>query len=188
MTTTTDAAMLNKSGYERIAHDAYWTPPWCVEVLLRHLPLIKPCHIWEPACGIGNISKTLYRAGYKVASSDLHNHGFGITPHDFLTCEPPPDLDAIITNPPYELAVEFVTRALALMQPRCGIVAMLLRNEWDCASTRTHLFKHLTLKLVLTKRPKWAETDVASPRHNFSWFVWNFADLGGPPRIIWDKP
>lgn len=183
----THSPIVGESGYDRIANDAYWTPPWCVDVLLRHLPLSKPGSIWEPACGIGNISKTLYCAGYKVASSDLHDHGFGLTPHDFLTCEPPPDLAAIITNPPYELAVEFVTHSIALMQLRCGIVAMLLRNEWDCAATRTHLFNSLFLKLVLTKRPKWAATDVASPRHNFAWFVWDFSQ-NTYPRIVWDKP
>ncbi len=97
----------------------------------------------------------------------------------------------IVTNPPYKQACDFVERALVLIRPVEGKVAMLLRNEWDSASTRQHLFSkhaHLALKLVLTKRPVWFPNreHKASPRHNFSWFVWDWKHEG-PAEIRWDQ-
>ena len=78
------------------------------------------------------------------------------TEHDFLTIDEPPFLtDAIITNPPYgenrrgELAIAFIAHALALKVPR---IAMLLRDDFDCAITRQHLFRNeprFAFKLVL---------------------------------------
>jgi hypothetical protein len=67
-------------------------------------------------------------------------------------------VDAIITNPPYKLARACIEHALALMQPHNGIVAMLLRCDYDHAVTRPHLFAHCPVfakKLVLTKRIVW---------------------------------
>jgi hypothetical protein len=46
---------------------------------------------------------------------------------------------AIITNPPYALAQEFIGHALEMMEPD-GIVSMLLRTDFDHAKTRAHLF------------------------------------------------
>ena len=39
--------------------------------------------------------------------------------------------EAIVTNPPYTLAQEFIEHSLDLMEPVEGVVAMLLRNEYD---------------------------------------------------------
>src|SRR5262245_40335123 len=66
---------------------------------------------------------------------------------------------AIITNPPYALAREFIERALHFDDTR--IVAMLLRTDFDHAASRAHLFADCALdhtcamfakKVVLTKR------------------------------------
>jgi hypothetical protein len=48
---------------------------------------------------------------------------------------------SIITNPPYELATEFCDHALKLMETVRGLVAMLLRCDFDHAQSRTHLFR-----------------------------------------------
>jgi len=181
--------MLGESGYVRQTADAYWTPEWCVDVLLRHIRLPRGC-VWEPACGIGNISKVIL-PHRPVFSSDLHTYGAhsdynnGV---DFLTCDlPHSGVYSIITNPPYNLSDEFVRRAIWHMKPRDGLIAMLLRNEWDSAASRTPLFERLYAKLVLTKRPRWSDDNTASPRHNFAWFIWDFSQ-NTYPRIMWDKP
>lgn len=183
----THRPMYGESGYERRPADAYWTPPWCVDVLLRNYPgwLNSQClPTWEPACGTGNIALALERNGLKTVASDLHDWGCHEGGVDFLKSTPPQRVSAIITNPPYDIAVEFVAHARSLMKPQEGLVAMLLRNEWDSAAGRTHMLTDLTLKLVLTRRPKWSEDDKASPRHNFAWFVWDFSAIGRP-RIAW---
>ena len=84
----------------------------------------------------------------------------------------------LITNPPYgdrrrgELAVAFIEHALKLKIPR---IAMLLRNDFDSAITRQHLFRNeprFAFKLVLLNRIKWFDGP-SSPSDNHSWFVWS---------------
>src|ERR1700716_2494303 len=93
--------------------DCYSTPAVAVEALLRHEQL--PHRLWEPACGPGNIVKVLRAAGHEVIGSDLVDYGdpthfYG---RDFLMEQKAPDgCEAIITNPPYKLAEEFVAKAL----------------------------------------------------------------------------
>jgi hypothetical protein len=177
--------MYGESGYERRDADAYWTPEWCVDVLLRHFEPFGS--IWEPACGIGNICRAIERNGYQVAAAtDLHDWGYGESGVDFLKQTRQRGF-AIVTNPPYHISDEFVTKSCNLMEDMGGQVAMLLRNEWDCAASRSKILQRLSLKLVLHKRPKWSDDDRASPRHNFAWFVWNFYSPT-PAQIKWDRP
>lgn len=175
----THRPMIGESGYERIALDAYQTPPWCVDVLLDMVAFRGD--IWEPACGEGNISKRLEARGHRVYSSDIADHGYGAICADFLARRGQEWVGSIITNPPYEHARAFVDRALWCTHEHKGMVAMLLRNEFDSASSRADLFGKPPFfrKLVLTRRPKWTETKKASPRHNFAWFVWDWQYEGG---------
>lgn len=170
--------MIGESGYARQALDAYWTPPWCVDVLLDAVKLRGL--IWEPACGQGNISERLKARGHTVYSSDIADHGYDGLRQDFLGRKGREWNGSIITNPPYEHARAFVDRALWSTHEDKGMVAMLLRNEFDSASSRVDLFDKppLYCKLVLTRRPKWTETKKASPRHNFAWFVWDWRHHG----------
>jgi hypothetical protein len=34
------------------------------------------------------------------------------------------------------------------------------------------------MKVTLTRRPRWFAEDIASPRHNFSWFIWDWNHTG----------
>jgi hypothetical protein len=68
-------------------------------------------------------------------------HGSDIeTGVDFLQQTNTLGADAIITNPPYLLAREFIEHALRLTEATTGMVAMLLRTDYDHAATRQHLF------------------------------------------------
>jgi hypothetical protein len=153
-----DKAMGNL-GYAREPYDLYETPEWCTRVLVPYLP--KDTMIWEPACGHLAITMALSKLGYKLCSTDIQ---MGI---DFLKSEIL--WDVIVTNPPYSLAEEFVRHALP-----ARFVAMLLRNEWDCAKTRNDLFKWpFSKKIVLTSRPRWIKGSTGAPRHNYAWYVWD---------------
>lgn len=174
-----DPAMLGASAHERREGDFYPTPAWCSETLLRLYPM--PPLVWEPACGDGAIVQVLRRHGMTVHASDLSPRMSPARTADFFLAESAPeDADAIITNPPYTHARAFVERALELMQPRKGVVAMLLRNEYDSADTRRHLFGQapFAAKIVLTRRPMWIAGTSGSPRHNYSWFVWDWKHEG----------
>lgn len=166
------------SGYERKERDLYETPPWATAALVPHLPeRLKPgmC-VYEPAAGSGKMVRALGNAGFLVDADDI-SEGC-----DFLKCERA-DFSAIITNPPYELATKFIDRALDLQRNVSGIVAMLLRTDFDHAKTRERLFaKHPAFhkKVVLTKRIKWFEDSKGSPSFNHAWFIWDWQHQGAP--------
>lgn len=182
-----DPSMVGVPKYKRVDDDAYFTPAWCTEALLsRWIPVGT---VWEPAAGNGAMVDVLNKAGLDVIASDIHEYvdlrcDLVISRHDFLTVDPPSGLFSIVTNPPYQLAEEFIRRALKLTKPRRGSVAMLLRHEFDCAKTRRDLFdaENFAREIVLTKRPRWFSETATSPRNNFSWFVWDGMHRG--PAIL----
>jgi hypothetical protein len=166
------------SVYVRIERDMYETPAWVTEALLPHLPAW--CRmIWEPAAGSGKMSRVLKSFADTVVSSDISQG------QDFLEADGF-DGDGIITNPPYERAVEFIKHALSLTAPD-RLVAMLLRTDFDHARSRRHLFQHhpaFSRKLVLTKRIRWFEDSKGGPSFNHAWFVWNYQHKG-PPTLAY---
>jgi hypothetical protein len=103
--------------------DLYETPEPAVVALLRVETL--PLRIWEPAAGRGAIARILRAHGHTVIASDVDDHGFPLDfASDFLTTTlPPKGCGAIVTNPPYQFAEQFVAHALEL----CPRVIMLLR-------------------------------------------------------------
>jgi len=170
------------SNYERQPLDLYNTPAWCTEALLPHLP--ERIHTaWEPAAGSHKMAEVLARR-FIVPATDI------ATGHDFLRFSAPLDgANAIITNPPYTLATEFCEHALRLMEPVGGVVAMLLRTDFDHAKGRAHLFRDcpaFAKKLVLTKRIVWFEpepgTKGKSPSFNHCFFIWDWTN-DAPPTI-----
>jgi len=137
--------------------------------------------IWDPACGSGKMVDALRQCGLDVHGSDVDNE------RDFLGSERIEGADAIITNPPYTLAREFIEHSLTLMKPVGGLVAMLLRTDFDHAKTRSHLFQGclaFAQKLVLTKRIVWFERPGAAPSFNHAWFIWDWKHQG-PPTLAY---
>jgi len=186
-----DSAMLGRPKYERREGERYYTEPWVTRALLAKVRFRGL--IWEPCAGRGDIADVLSGAGYKVMASDIEGDRLGCkgaAETDFLTCGSPVDgVFSIVTNPPYDKAEGFLRKALELTARSSGMVAMLFRNEYDCAASRRDLFEceAFAAKLVLTKRPRWLDPDavhVASPRHNFAWMLWDH-NHSGPPNILY---
>ena len=164
------------SGYERKVLDRYETPAWVTEALLPHLPRV-PEVVWEPACGTGRMVAVLEAHDIVVHATDIE------TGRDFLADDYAVGSDAIITNPPYHQAYAFILRALDLMDETDGIVAMLLRTDFDHAKTRQGLFSACPVffkKVVLTRRIKWFEDSKGSPSFNHAWFIWDWQHEGAP--------
>jgi len=194
---------LYESGFERIEGDRYWTEAWLTNCLLHRLPLLDMNgRVWEPAAGRGDIVHVLLDQGLNVFASDVNMSEFDpamcdCTTHDFLVDDFDPaimDVQYVITNPPYigNKAEAFVRRALSFKDIQ--IVAMLLRSEFDMASGRSDLFEKepFAYEIKVTTRPRWdwwfREQPEASPRHNFSWFVWDRGWEGAPTSFWEGKP
>ncbi len=165
------------SGYERKERDCYETPEWVTEALMPHIPR-GAVEVWEPACGSGKMARVLDRHFQRVVATDIING----PEYDFLKTPKGKLYPSIITNPPYELATEFVETAIALTCAK-GWAAMLLRTDFDHAKTRSRLFgssPRFAKKLVLTKRIRWFEDSTGSPSFNHAWFIWDWQHVGAP--------
>ena len=172
------------SGYARVAFDQYETPEWVTRALLPHIP--ENANIWEPACGSGrmaNVLNAVYRSDIQFGENFL-SLGEGYDRKlsgDALAAWY--SVNAIVTNPPYNMAQDFIEHALSLMQFEKGFVAMLLRTDFDHAKSRRNLFAEhpaFAKKLVLTKRIQWFEDSKSSPSFNHAWFIWDWQHQGAP--------
>jgi hypothetical protein len=165
------------SGYARVPDERYETIAWPVVALLSELGDIR--RAWDPCDrGFGQLVATLRSRGIKAVGTN----------EDFFTITAPPaGVSDLITNPPYgenrrgEMAERFIEHALELPVRR---VAMLLRNDFDSAVGRQHLFRFnptFVGKVVLLGRIKWFAGD-SSPSDNHAWFRWS-RKHDGPPLI-----
>ena len=99
----------NHSKKQRSELDYYGTAPSATLALLERETFNK--NVWEPCAGHHKMSDVLEAAGYNVKKSDIFSYGLDHEIIDFLDCIKVFDGD-IITNPPYEFAMEFVIKAL----------------------------------------------------------------------------
>jgi hypothetical protein len=154
--------------------DFYDTPHVAVHALLKVEKL--PKQIWEPAAGAGNVVEVLRAAGHNVFATDLNDRGCRdcLTRIDFLL-PVRAEVDAIVTNPPYALAQQFVETALQ----RAPLVIMLLRLNFIESERRRHILDNAGLarihvfarRLPMMHRAGW-EGRKANSGMAFAWFVW----------------
>lgn len=129
--------------------DLYETPAVAVKALLEVEKL--PETIWEPACGPGSIVSVLRDAGHLVYATDLVDYGCpdSESRRDFLLEQAPSFyVGAIVTNPPFKLAGEFVAHAMALGIPK---IVMLLRLAFMESERRSAILDNGWLSRVYRK-------------------------------------
>jgi len=164
------------TAYSRNQSDYYPTPPDATEALLQHLSLPQNTYIWEPACGEGHMADVFIKHGHRVIASDLIYQGYGDGEVDFLTADLPNGVEWIITNPPFNLAEDFVRRCSTHGKP----FALLLKSQYWHAKKRYELFKEVqpTEILPLTWRPDFLfkTRGRGSPVMDCLWCVWNGKD------------
>jgi hypothetical protein len=139
----------------------------------------------------------LRQAGHQVIATDLNDRGCpdstaGI---DFLIPYMnglPTHVPAIVTNPPFAVAEDFVELALE----RAPLVVMLLRLCFyesirrsrileNCGLARVHVFAK---RLPMMHRQGW-EGRKANSGMAFAWFIWDRAHRGPTTidRLHWDQ-
>jgi hypothetical protein len=184
------AANPGQHSFAERAFELYQTPPVAVQALLAVEQL--PHQVWEPACGPGAIVRVLRAAGFSVRASDLIDYRCpdSEAPVNFLTERSSRGAQAIVTNPPYKLAAQFIAHALEL----CPLVVMLLRLAFLESERRSplldrgllarvHVFKN---RLPMMHRHGWAGPKAASAIA-FAWFVFDRTHRGPTTidRISW---
>lgn len=170
--------------------DYYATPPRAIDDLLSKITLNH--NVWECACGGGHLSDKLIELGYNVTATDIKDRGAKKFDKvfDFLKEETQPVNCDIVTNPPYKLATEFVTKALDTVTVGNKVCYFLKIQFLEGAKRYEELYKHNESKhvFVYSKRISTAR-DGEFEKHKstamcHAWFVWE-KGYKGKPTIDW---
>lgn len=172
---------------EREKDDFYSTPNSCTIALCEAEQTLMPKNIWEPCSGTGAIADVLIHRGHKVIETDLVNRGREECKSriDFLM-ERKPLATAIITNPPFKLAEDFVRHAGDI---GVNYLALLLKADFLHSASRYELFHSFwrpSRIYGLSWRPDFTGQD--SPTMNCSWFIWESFSNRLPIFTLLPKP
>ena len=167
------------------------TPPWATRALLRYViagpSMAVEGSAWEPCAGLGHMSDTLRESFDTVRASDVYAYPvegggdagrFEIDRFDFLdeaAIVRAPEVDWIITNPPFSKASAMLGHAL--LKARLG-VAFLLRMQWLEGETRfreVYADRAPSLVAPFVERVPMCEGGLdpeGSTATMYAWFVW----------------
>lgn len=172
--------------YRRL--DYFPTPPWAAragaELVQELYPAVR--NVWEPACGGGHMAGPLREYFTSVKSTDIHDHGFGEV-QDFLAPDfYPARWDAVMTNPPFLRAADFVRRGLI----HADICAVLCRLSFLEGANRYRLFyEECCLRVVAPFAERvpmqLGSWDPAlSTATAYAWFIFEAGPVYGSPKIV----
>jgi len=179
--------------------DYYPTPPALTMAMLEHeqaaLTRLGIKRIWEPACGAGHISHLLTQLGYQVEATDLYDRGYGTPGVNFLHQSKTayPNIQAIITNPPFSILNQFIE--VACQFKHIDYICLFSKLATLETIQRSYLLEKTKLSRVLVLRERVVLTRQgvdARPGGSglipFAWFVWERVrgnSWGAPPTIHW---
>jgi hypothetical protein len=163
--------------------ESYKTPRCAIEALIAAEPLPVGC--WDP-CGNEDdaIALSLRAHGKTAVATDIARDGI-----DFRDrCAAPLGIEAIVTNPPFSLAADFVRHGLALL-PK---VVILQRIQFLESDVRADLFdagKLVRFFVFRNRVPRmhrvgW-DGKHASPAMMLCWFVFAREHDGTKPTQDW---
>lgn len=174
----------NKRKIELKGADFYPTPFWATEALL-YMESFEG-KITEPCCGEGHISEVLKNNNFNTIDSDLLDYNYGIVKNAFDIKE----AENIITNPPYNLAIEMLEHFLKITKKK---IALLLRLSFLESKKRYNFFQDNPPKNVLV----FSERLSLSPKGiqikgggtiSYAWFVWDKEVKNNITELKWIPP
>lgn len=192
MQNTSHAVMAQRTE-DKQSLDDFPTPLWATRALIEHVvggQSAAELTCLEPACGRGHMAVALGEYFSEVKAHDIFDYGFG-TVSDFQKAKHPDNsFDWVITNPPFRLAEEFITRSLSIA--RVG-VAMLVRTVFiESVGRYERLFKPIPpVKFAqFTERVPMVKGRVdkkASTATGYGWIVWEKAAQSST-SLVWIPP
>lgn len=198
--------------------DYFPTPPWATRALTEWLERrghgLPRQVAWEPACGEMHMARPLAEAFARVVASDVQPYPAPLggssmwagccdflAPLGVLPELPEGGADWVITNPPFNRARPFITRALA--EARIG-VAILIRTQFLHGQERVQdLFLQtppsavliFAERVVMLKgrlvRPEWINPKTGrgySTASDYVWLVWERTRAGTSCEVEWLPP
>lgn len=161
---------------ERHDDDFYRTPAWVTSALLRKwAPRLKiaPARIMEPCAGDGAIVDQVRECWpdaaidafdmaprrADIAQIAMHGHSLG------------GDYDLVITNPPFDHALEIVQSALAQARPG-GHVAMFLRQGFMASKQRGPWLRANVPERVFFMSARPSFDGDGTDLYDYAWYIW----------------
>lgn len=181
----------------RVKDDFYATNPRAVQMLLDTVSFPSRGRYLEPCVGQGHIANVI-KQNYpesKLVAIDLIDRGYpGTFVCDYLGWETDDVFDAIITNPPFSLATEFIEKSMSLLIPG-GLCAVFMKIQFLEGEKRKKLFDVYPPHWIYVFRKRmdvFANGEEINPRTGkkwattfcFAWFVWE-KGYTGEPIIRW---
>lgn len=150
-----------------LPQDKYYTPRWCIELLVNRIDFSKVTTFMEPCAGDGRILE--YIPSRIVKWSCEIDRGI-----DYLTHPIEFRDDLIITNPPFSLALQFLKKSLKEAKTVC----YLQRLNWLGSQERKDFWNANPPDkiFVLSKRPQFMKEmglKAGSDSTEYAWFIWD---------------
>jgi hypothetical protein len=193
-TQNTSHAVMAQRNEAKDSRDDFPTPPWATRALLEHiLPQLgelgdQTC--LEPACGVGHMDKVLREYFSSTVASDIYPYGYGYV-RDFLQF--PYEVgshDWVITNPPFNLAEEFIGKALQIARHGVAILARTVFLESIGRHERLFKLNPLAVFAQYAERVPMVRGRLdkkASTATGYAWFIWLKEEIDRP-SVLWIPP
>lgn len=185
--------MYGKAGYQYVANDSYFTidAHRVVPPLLNNVSLRGP--VFEHSAEIDHLIDVPVANGYVATGVDLIEYGHGrndiragVDPFS-LSGKILEDYGSVVANLPYSKLDQATAHILEITTLFDLQVCSLVRSEWPNANARSALVHDnpfLDMLVVLKRRTRWILEHKASPRHYFSWVVWDFSRDASKPPVV----
>ena len=152
---------------ERSAKDYYPTPLQCIDPLFELINFDSRINFLEPCRGKARMIYDRAPASNKQWAEISE----GV---DYLETEFP-DIDLIITNPPFSIALDFLTKSLQEAPTVCyllrlGFLGSIDRHSFWKANPLTHL-------AVISEKGRPSFTGKGTDNSEYAWFIWDKAGL-----------
>ena len=171
----------------RNQHDFYPTPYSIVDTVVRLIDEhwdVKG--IWEPCAGDMRFSSALSNNDRQVISTDIRTNQNFYWYKEALA-------PALVTNPPFNKAFEFVEHSIKLVKPNQGKVAMFLRLAFAESKRRKEFFlnNRPTYIYVFSERQTlWRDGDPIPKGRSgttaYAWWVWDLSEKKQFNKTIFD--
>jgi predicted RNA methylase len=198
--------------FEKQMHEHYVEPQEVADAVIRELErsglIVKRTTVLDPACGFGRIVRAAVARGHATTGVDIVPRwrnspdgklnkavlikANGLT---FMRACQPGTFGAVISNPPFESAEEFVDAALHV----APIVAFILPATWDCGEKRSYWLDGtpLAYNMPIVPRPSMppgeyllAGNKPGGGRKDYALYVWKrgHVDKSSGGFIRWREP
>jgi hypothetical protein len=181
---------------ERHVSDYYITPHWCIDDFLKAwIPDIDDPNdfigiktqaerllILDPCAGGDALNEMSYPTVLKkrlllaepavIDTIDIREDSRADKKGDFLTMNDLPDYDIVITNPPFNIALDVIKKALSITQPM-GFVVMLLRLNFLGSKQRKPFWEETMPERIYVHSKRMSFTDTTQTDSiEYAHFVW----------------